>query len=212
MKKDTLYIIDLDRTLTDVDRVMEITKEVCGELGIDFKKILDDHQELAKNGTAYSPFVYISSHEGIDIDQFKSRFIELSGIDNLLFADSRDFLDTLKKKNIGYMILTYGTDKSWQILKLQAAKLANTPYVIVKNRHKGRFISGWVKENGSIVPGIEGLGTYNNGVFIDDRIAAFIDMPDNCQGYLLDRTGNTRPDAELPPNVRIIQSLSEVEV
>lgn len=213
MKKNILYIIDLDRTLIDIERVMEVTEKVCLEHGIDFKKILADHRELAKSGTAYSPFKYISSYKGVDIDLFKKRFIELSKIDNLLFTDSREFLDRLKEKKMDYLILTYGADRSWQELKLQAAGLFDTPYVIVEDRYKSRFIKNWNKGKDFISPGVKGLGSYSKSILVDDRPIAFIDKPDNCQGYLLTRAGSPQmTSAGLPTDLQVIKSLVEIEI
>jgi len=211
MNKNILYVIDLDRTLVDVEKVMEVTEEVCDELGVDFKKIYKDQRDLAKIGAAYSPFSYISDQSNVDIEQFKKRFIELSAKDKLLFSDSREFIDNLKGARRDFMILTHGVDNDWQILKIQASNLAEVPYVIVKNRHKSRFISRWIDQDNLFNPQIDSLGVYKKCVFVDDRKEAFIEIPSNCSGYLLDR-GGIEDDSNLPENVKTIKILSEVEI
>lgn len=210
MIKDVLYIIDLDRTLIDVEKVMEVTGAVCKEMGIDFKKIYKDQQDLSKRGTAYSPFGYISKRARVDINQFRARFIERSKNGRILFSDSQDFIDSLKRNSFDFLILTHGVDDSWQELKIKAAGLSDIPYVIVKDRYKSRFISNWFS-NGHIHPGIDRLSIYKRCIFVDDRKEAFIDMPDNCQGYLLDRTEKLSEQAvDQVTGIKVIKTLSEI--
>lgn len=210
MDKDILYIIDLDRTLIDVEKVMEVVKIVCDEMEIDFEKIYKDQQDLSKRGIAYSPFSYRSARPGVDVDRFKTRFIKHSKKGRILFPDSQEFIDNLKSKVIDFVILTHGVDDEWQILKIKAANLAGAPYVIVKDRYKGRFISDWVNQENLFSPNMDNLGVYAECIFVDDRKEAFIDIPDNCHGYLLDRAGKI-DNFDPPGDIQIIKSLSEID-
>lgn len=209
MSDKPLYILDLDRTISDVNKVMEFTKQVCDEIGIDFGKIYKDQKDLQARGTAYSPFKFIAGHN-TDIEVFKTRFCELAADNGLLFPDSIDLLAVLDNQAIDYMLLTHGVDDDWQKLKLRAAGLINKPYIIVKDRYKSRIIAEWIK-NGRINPGLDGLNTYNSFVFVDDREEAFVDFPGQIgRGYLIDRFSRYDESIILPKNVAKIKNLSEV--
>lgn len=209
MNDKPLCILDMDRTIVDVNKVMDITKIVCDEFGIDFDQIYKDQKDLQAKGTAYSPFKYISEHPGTDIDAFNVRFCELS-TSGLLFDDASHLLTDIKYKGIDFMLLTHGVDDNWQKLKMRAAGLINDPYIIVKDRYKSKFINTWI-EDGVINPGLQPLGTYRTLVFIDDREEAFIDFPSQSgKGYLIDRFSRFEDSIILPNNVKKIKNLSEV--
>ncbi|MBI5357654.1 hypothetical protein HZB74_02290 [Candidatus Saccharibacteria bacterium] len=211
MNRNILYILDLDRTISDVNKVMEITKQVCEELGIDFDQIYKDQQDLQARGTAYSPFKFIADHHS-DTEIFKARFCELAANNRLLFPDSADLLKRLNSGGYDYMFLTHGVDDDWQKLKLQAAGLIKKPYVIVKDRYKSRVIAGWVQGN-YLKPELDGLHEYEKFVFVDDRGEAFIDFPSQIgAGFLIDRFSKFTEDLKLPKNVIKIKDLSEVNV
>lgn len=212
MTKEVLYIIDLDRTLVDVSKVMKFTEVVCNEIGIDFAKIYETQQDLHSRGTAYSPISYIKAQSGQKVVKFKNFFIELAREDKLLFDDARQLLTQLNQKNRDIMVLTHGAEEDWQLLKLEATSLISIPHIIVNTRRKSAIIRSWVTKDGRYKPSLKGLSTYKSCVFIDDRMEAFDEFPDNCEGYLLDRTGNYKNDKKLPRNIKIINTLSEVSI
>lgn len=209
MSNKPLYILDMDRTIVDVNKVMDVTKIACDEFGIDFDQIYKDQKDLQAKGTAYSPFKYISEHPGTDIEAFNDRFCELATT-GLLFDDAIDLLNDIKSMGNDFMFLTHGVDDNWQELKMRAAGLIDDPYIIVKDRYKSRFINTWI-EDGVINPGLQSLGLYRAFVFVDDREEAFIDFPSHSgKGYLIDRFSRFEDSITLPNNVKKIKNLSEV--
>ena len=209
MTKNTLYIIDLDRTLVDVEKVMETARDSCEALGIGFNQIDRKYRELAAKEIPYSPLQDIKKHT--TLIEFNKKFIELSQNNRLLFDDSPEFIARLKSKKIDHIILTYGIDDEWQILKIEAAGLSSIPVVIIKDRYKSRVINSWYS-GGRFKPDSSELATYDNCVVVDDRIIAFDELPDNCRGYLLDRAGKIRDPAKLSDSIQLIRSLSEVSI
>ena len=206
-----LYVLDLDRTLIDVHKVMDLVRSICQKLDIDYSGIHREREEIEKRGSAYSPFNYIANNTDISIEEFKKRFISEGKKINLFFDDTAGFIEEVAKKKRDYMILTYGIDRDWQMLKLETANLGDVPYFITKNRYKSQFFTAHTNDLGIINPALAGLGKYESCVLVDDRDVAFKNFPKNCQGYLLKR-GEEVPASPTQGNIKIINSLSEIDI
>lgn len=209
--EDMLYVIDLDRTLLDVDRAMEIAEEACGNIGVDFSEIKKERQESfdkSKTYRPYSPLAGIEKLGGGSLTEFKSEFLKLAESENLVFADAGRYLERLKEAGSQYLILTYASDERWQELKMQAAKLDLIPHIIVFHPRKGMDIAGWQGNDGKFDAPLEEVPPADNITFIDDRPTVFDGLPGICQGYHIDRSGDK--DVVLPQNVKRITSFDQI--
>lgn len=208
MDDDTLYIIDFDRTLSDVDKVMELVAQTCSELGIDYSGIQDAQQKAFMEGRSYSPLDTIERRGKDKYHSFIRKFVESADPAKLIFPDGKRYLDNLKAHDRQYMILTYASDAKWQEMKLKATGLYNAPHLITFNTHKSRDIAGWRNTDGKYAPPVSGMKPAARIIFIDDRLRALQGLPQDCQGYFLDRTGSDLHP--LPPNIAKIQNLDQI--
>lgn len=206
----TLYVLDLDRTLLDVDEAMGIAEETCKNLDIDFSKIKADQQKSFKQAKPYSPLATIEGLGGGLLGQFKNEFLKLAEPKQLVFPDAKRYLEWLNKSGNQYLILTYARDERWQELKMQAAKLDLIPHIIIFHSKKGHDIAEWVDKEGLFRAPVDGISPARRIVFIDDRLRVFDGMPRNCKGYYLKRSDwQEDTDANLA-NITQISSFDEI--
>lgn len=210
--KNTLYILDMDRTLTDVGEFMLVVEKAVEGTEIDFEEILDRQKGAEQQGFSYDPMEFIDSYGPQVSDLFQQKFVELAEVDKVLFPDGARFLGKLKDQNLKHIVLTQGF-KKWQELKLRASKLDQLPYIVTPNSEKGFVIEDWINQSGHLVPpGFEQLEA-SSGVLVDDKLAAFMSLPDICDGYLINRAGRDLKFAdELPENIKVIDSLDQVQL
>jgi hypothetical protein len=207
--KGTLYVIDLDRTLVDVDRVMRLSGKVCGRLGIEFSGIKETQLKAAEKGLPYSPLESIEEISNEKLVGFKREFIRLADPGDLIYPDGQRFLNELEKRSEQYMILTYAIDEGWQQLKLEATGLDSVPHIITFQAKKSLDIASWQGSDGLFVPPVEGIDKAGQIIFIDDRLSVFDDLPKNCSGFFLDRR-YPQIKVSLPDRVARIDSFDQL--
>lgn len=188
MAESTLYVLDLDRTLLDVDGAMLTAEEACRNLDIDFTKIKEDQQKSFARAVPYSPVSSIENMGNDLLERFKDEFLKLADPAKLVFPDARRFLDKLDKTDSQYMILTYARDARWQELKMQGAQLDEVPHIILFHPKKSHDIADWIDTDGLFSVPLDTIRPAQDIVFVDDRLRVFDGMPENCKGFYLKRT------------------------
>lgn len=210
LNKETLYILDLDRTLIDVEKAMDIVLEICSFLNIDENELHIKRHQMEETGLGFSPLPVIKNIAPNKLPAFKETFITQAKKQGIKFSDSDEFIAKLESKALDKMILTYGEDKDWQTLKISGAGYLNIPHIIIDDRYKSKFVNKLSDESGNFTPNLPGLGTYKSFVLIDDRERAFLNLPANGKGFLLDRAGK-HSDSE-HKNLTVVRSLKEIEI
>lgn len=203
-----LYILDLDRTLLDVDAAMKIAENACHKLKVDFSIIKSDQQKAFKNAIPYSPLATIDGLEEGMLPKFKQVFLSLAKPEMLVFPDARRYIDRLHRAGSQYLILTYARDERWQELKLQAAGLDMVPHVILLHPHKSQDIAKWQSKDGIFNPPVEGINPAQKIIFVDDRLRVFEGMPKNCHAFYLKRSDWQE---DLSPNSTGITQISSFD-
>lgn len=210
MAENTLYVIDFDRTLIDVDEMMNLAEKACEGLGIDFPAIRREQERASEEAWSYSPLETIRKAGEKNFGLFKERFLKAANPKKLVFADGAEYINKLDQAGRPYMIMTYAADVTWQKMKLEASGFSSVPHIITLSKLKGREISGWRLDDGTYKPPLENIKPADSIVLIDDRLRVFKDLPEDCTGYFINRPGKTYADADIPPNVTEIASFSEI--
>ncbi|HEX5456072.1 MAG TPA: hypothetical protein VFW77_01765 [Candidatus Saccharimonadales bacterium] len=210
MADDTLYILDLDRTLLDVDMAMSIAEEACHNLGVDFSKIKEDQQRSFARAVPYSPLATLEDMGDGVLERFKQEFLKLAGPARLVFPDAKRYLDKLEHAGKQYMILTYARDARWQELKMQGAGLDNIPHIIIFHPKKSHDIDSWRSKDGLFNVPLDTISPASEVVFVDDRLRVFDGIPKNCKGYYLKRSDWQDDLSDIGKDITQIASFDEL--
>lgn len=211
MAGNILYVIDFDRTLVDVDEVMNLAEKACEGLDIDFSVIKAEQDRASEEAWSYSPLDTIRKTGEKNFELFKERFQELADPKKLVFADGADYIKKLEQTDRPYMIMTYAADEGWQNMKLRASGFYSVPHIITFSKSKGREIAGWRLDDGKYKPPLDRVAPADSVTLIDDRLRVFVDFPADCTGYFLNRRGKPYEKSDLPPNVTEIPGFDQLE-
>ncbi len=209
-ENSVLYVIDLDRTLLNVDKVMELVEKVCIQIDIDYENIKKAQRIVAEAGKSYSPIETIGEHGEEKLEQFREKFVETANAKELIYPDGKRYLDKLESVSAQYIILTYALNEEWQRLKFEAAELAQIPHIITFSSDKDRQLASWQSEDGVFMAPVTGIKPAQKLVFIDDRLRVFQNLPKNCEGYRIKRSDSLDEEGVLPHGVRQIASFDEI--
>lgn len=202
-----VFVVDLDRTLIDLEKVMQVFYESCEQLSIDKNIVTQAQAEIESRGQSFHALDYLKSQSLIDgVENFRNVFLKNSKTEDLLYPDAREFINKIITNDEPVMILTYG-ETEWQMLKLQAAGLLQVPAVITDNKEKGTWFTKRLMKNG--LYNIEHIGEAENISFIDDKLISFNNLPTNIKGYWINR--NSESD-KVPNNIQKIASLREIKL
>lgn len=205
---DRLFVIDLDRTLLDLDKVMALVKTVCKNIGIDSTSLTESYVKSSAGFWSYSPLKAIEDIGSKEkLSEFKREFVELAQPQTLLYEDAQKFLAKLDELKQPYMLLTHAVDEQWQQLKIEAVRLSRVPCIITFEKVKSRVIADWLDDSGKFKAPLDGLAPVDQIILIDDRERVFQGLPANSTGYWLNRN---KMKAELPTNVNEISSFDQI--
>jgi phosphoserine phosphatase len=205
--KQIFYIVDFDRTLVDSDKLTEIFVEIAEEhQAISKEQVLKADADMKSRGDTFDTASYVRDHlsEQGNIEKWEAlekQFIHESRSLNYMLPGANELIEWLSAHNKKFGILTYG-NPLWQRIKMTAAGFNHVPHIIMTQKEKGRFISGWHQEDGSFqLPHEFGHGIVNEIVLIDDKAVSFSEFPDApSRGYwVLD------PAHELPSQQGTVQ-------
>lgn len=210
MNDQTLYVLDMDRTLLDTSLVVELVERTCDQIGVGYNHEQVKELAVEKRGLTFEPLSFIKSHGTEISEKFLKAFYEVCSHENLVYEDAKIFLNRLDKNNVPYLILTFGPDE-WQEMKLEISGLSKLPYIITNIQDKGSLIAGW-KNKGLYEPQISQFSMYKTVIMVDDKSLTFASLPDDCRGYLIKRDSKVQLESNLPQNIKQINSLAEISI
>lgn len=217
-EQNKFIIVDLDRTLVDSDKLLEIFIEISNEfIQIPKEQIEAADRDVKLRGDSFDTagFVrdFLNASGQIELwDKLTKKFISESRHLNYLLPGAAELLDYLNNGGHKYGILTYG-NPLWQHLKLSASGFNHVPRIVMEQKEKGRLIRSWQDGDKFVIPEEFGGGTYDSVILLDDKAVSFAEFPDSpSRGiWVLD------PDSELPSqqgevpeNVHRVHSLAGV--
>jgi len=218
--KDTLVLIDGDRTTLDTDRLQKELVRVIVNFGYNPETIESDIAESKARDGIYSPLdTLVTSSEyrrwdkkllvGEDeamaqaemFQRITSAYVPVQTMKKRnLMPDSDTFLTDLSRTGVDFGIFTRGFE-DWQHLKLVAAGIDNLPTKYTKEAHKYTYINSCLDGDEFVIRGFEEFEgrRYKTVVAIDDREANLDGLVDAAIGVHIlpdDRTTKNPLDVE----------------
>lgn len=193
--KPTKIYIDLDRTLVDIDKAMDRLYAVLEKMGFKPDVVKAKRSEIEAQGQSFEPMTVIKDlFSSLDLEALKANYENYNQID-IMYSDSRDFLQKLDDLGIEYEVLTYGSSQEWQKMKISASGYAGGYKIIADNNKTAVFVNS------------------QNTWLIDDKKECLERMPNGCRGFWLIRDEDARAriqNTDVLINVQIISSLREI--
>lgn len=202
---DHCWLLDLDRTLSDVDVVMEAVKHICEIIGLDYDLISEQKRVAEGHGHSFSAVTTIRSLWPGKVDEFFDRFKKIDHI-NSIYPDAKEFISKLKAQNSPRLVITYG-DIIWQEAKLHLLGLWKEPFIICDIPEKSVLLKQYLKGGFFSLPTSSGIITAKKVTLVDDKLIAFSNMPVGSKGIYLNRSGRV---SKLKVDVREIKSFREL--
>jgi hypothetical protein len=213
MPNKPLFIIDLDRTLIDTDKIVRALAISLKQQGYDGDGLVDEIERARLSENDINAKEAISSLGKEAWKGVEGYLLEEAKKNTFVFDDAQPFLESLRSAMLPHIILTFGVSRDWQNLKLRSSGLGHIPSIVSDSREKSKTINSWKDQDGVYVPPGFGQLSSSSIVLIDDRPDAFLDISEkDFKGYLLDRAGKTYPDINLAENVQTIRNLFEVKI
>ena len=206
-----IIALDLDRTLGNVDACMVRFNSVAKSLGINTKENEEKRAETESRGRSFDPYSFIPENLR---EEFDRHFLSADE-PPILYDDVNPFLAKLQQNNIPHLVVTYGVNPDWQKLKIAASGFKGN-VVIIGHEDKGTEINSWRNPENqfALTDGDQRKILGRSVCLIDDKAKAFKSLPSGCSGFWLQREDAKPQKGEiiLPPDVKIIHSLSELTV
>jgi hypothetical protein len=188
----------------------------AGYEGISAEQIAAQKVAREKIGKTFDPLSYIKDTlSEADYAVFCSEFV-LADEPPVLYEDAERFLDLLQETDVPHIILTFGDNYEWQVLKLAAAGYP-VGRGIMENSDKGGKIENLRSEDGKFHFRVHtgGVARYHadSMILIDDKSIAFNSLPEDCTGFKVKR-GEELPNQQgpVPDRVETIESFDELTV
>lgn len=185
MIPDYLYVLDLDRTLIDTERVSEAILKAAEENGLSAHDLENAQGQIQAAGGSFDVLDAMAQVAPKDVlEKIKTRFLAIAEEQGgFLFEGGAELINQLKTTNIPFVIATYG-GKDWQSWKLEAAGLLEENYIITQQKEKGSWIAHeWRNGYGTYTPPLDDKEkrkqlTAKHIVLIDDKNDSFKHLPD----------------------------------
>lgn len=215
MTTKEFWLLDLDRTLLDLDVLVQLLYEVLDESGVMPSHELHRKQtEIEESGGSFSPVAAIIEYGGEALWQaVQLQLIERADKDLLRLSGATQLLHALDAHRRDYAIMTYGVP-AWQTLKLQLAGFDTIPYIIIDTPQKGQLIDSWRDDNDCFVLP-KALGSASKVVcvetlaLVDDKQLAFNGLPTQVRGYWV-QTGREAALDTVPTDVTACATLHDL--
>jgi len=210
---ETFYVLDLDRTLFDTVKAIELMKGVIKRHDGDLASRLEQRfEDYSISGESFSMRDFIAERVNDDeMAVIEAEYKKTADEQDLLNPGAIELLSYIRAANgVGCGILTFGSDLG-QKMKIDAVpQLHDVPFLVTKQTHKGAQIAGWRGDDGRYnLPKELGGGVADTIVFVDDKPFSFDGILDDCRGYLVKSVFDAGVDI-LPPTVVLVDSLYEV--
>ena len=224
MQTSTVYLIDLDRCLIDIEvpygEFVRQLKQICGS---DVRQDATNlRAKIEASGGSFDPVTSLLD-AGI-VHETAMREVLLQTAEQvdaatIFLPGAKELLAKLQARGERFAILTYGGTR-WQTTKLRASGLIenedsaqNIPVYITAQKQKGLLIASWQQADGNFLLPQELFGekiTAHSIVLIDDKAESFIGFPSEPSHgfYVPAKLGENLQN--LPANVRRVQTLHDV--
>ena len=211
-----IVVIDFDRTLSDVKASVEHLYAVTKDFGIDEQTVEAARTQLEDDGGTFEPITYLKTQLSDEqMEAFYQQFLATK-MDSL-FPDAQPFLQLLEENEIPFYVLTYGVSFKWQELKVGGSSY-NGPMKVMDHSDKGAEIIKWKNADGKYVMPTSQLDkatwVADTICLIDDKASAFKSLPDDCTGYLIQRSETILPSqqGQTPEHVQLIKSFGDLTI
>lgn len=220
------YVLDLDRTLARTDRLYD--RFVAGLASSGLASLAEVNAARAATEASGGSFDVVAwlTDQAADpsgVGAWLAAYSYPTKIDeSLRMPGATDLIKRITASGAPLAIMTYGSEP-WQRAKLGAAGWGDLPVLVVDSPAKARAIVAWRDGSGRyrlpaamVPPG--GGQLADRVVLVDDKAAAFTDLPDDGSlvGYWLVPPAQQQlllsQQGTVPPRVRRIQSLDQVVV
>lgn len=212
--RSLFQIIDLDRTLFDTSKFAKLITDEVNKLHPGVGSELDiKFEEAYKNETTFFMLRHLRDEMGdASFEQLVQEIVEREGVDSLLMPGAKErllFAHELSDSVPAWGILTYG-DEIDQLMKLRLVGLEQAPTLILPTPNKSEAIRTWQNDDGTFtLPSVFGGATVEAVTLEDDKVRAFIGMPEGVTGiWMVNAQNNDKLHSEsLPSNVTPVHSL-----
>lgn len=189
MTTKEFWLLDLDRTLLNLDALVQSLYDVLDETGVmPSHEIRQKRTQVEDDGGSFSPVAVIMEYGGESLWRtVQQRLIECADQNRLRLPGATELLRRLDTDQHDYAIVTYGVP-AWQRLKLQLSGFGSVPYLIIDTPRKGKLIDSWRHDDGYfILPAALGKTGETictaSLVLVDDKQLAFDGLPTQVRGY-----------------------------
>jgi len=201
--KDTLVLIDGDRTTLNTDNLQRELTKVIVRFGYSPETVKAKIAEAKARDGIYSPLDTLCIDDEYRVwdkkslvgeaevraqsemlQRVTSAFIPVESMkDRNLMPDAYIFLDELVKSGVDFGIFTRGF-KAWQHLKLMAAGIDDIPTKYTKDSHKYAYINSCLDGDEFVISNFDEFEgrRYKTVVAIDDKIS-------NLEGLAMEAVG-----------------------
>ncbi len=202
---DHCWLLDLDRTLSSVDIVMEAVEHLCELMSLDYEKISEQKTSAESNGHSFSAVTTIRSLWPERVDEFFDKFKKIDHL-NSIYPDAKQFIVKLKEENLPFIVITYG-DPVWQEAKLHLLGLWAEPFIICDMPEKSVLLRQYQNNGVFEMHTSSGIICASKITLVDDKPVAFINMPRNSAGICINRANK---DLDLDEGIREISSFADL--
>jgi hypothetical protein len=219
---ESFYILDFDRTLARTDDLRELYEGVIETLTP--VTVAEIHKARDRIKSSFDVARYVREQLEKELPEaeinetmsvVREMFIKKARMQDFLEPYAKELLESLQMHSLPYGILTSG-GKEWQQTKIEAARLAAIPHLIINTTKKGPLIASWQQPDGTFLLPDELSGNTKMVakllIFLDDKTVSFQDIPLNVKGFrIISVTAKEpfEPELPLPPNVKEVNGLEE---
>lgn len=206
------YALDMDRCLLDTDAVMAHLSTVLESFGVDAEQTARERTRAMKEAGSIEVWSHLCDtilpQYNLDPELVKQQFLSTAPQSDLLYPGAAKALNQLSGRAF---VLTYGGE-TWQQMKADLSGISHlAPLAIIDTPEKGTYIAeNLVGDTYQIETNI-GKVCARSLVLVDDKVNAFIGLPQDCRGYQI-FGGDRLPQHEgaLPGHVVQLQDFNDL--
>lgn len=215
MATKEFWLLDLDRTLFNLDVLVQLLYDILDDSGVMPSHELRQKQaQVEDSGGSFSPVTVIMEYGGETLWQVvQQRLIERTDHSQLRLPGATELLHLLDTRQHNYAVMTYGVPV-WQRLKLQLSGFDSVPYMVIDTPRKGKLIDSW-RDADDYFTLPEALGNTDGAiraaslVLVDDKRLAFDGLPAQVCGFWV-QTGRHEDTGAIPASVTACATLYDV--
>lgn len=191
MKPRVFQVIDLDRTIFNTSRFVELITNKIDELEPGLGSEIEARFEAAyAREETFFALEFIRQRFGEErYNKMVNEVTAPFGADYWCIPGAKqrlDRADELTSLRPSYGILTYSQNTEDQYRKLQLIGFSDAPVLVTDTPDKARVLESWRQPDGTfILPQEFGAQTVNALTLEDDKLRAYTDLPNNVLGLWL---------------------------